>query len=205
MKVLVACEFSGRVRDAFISNGHDAISCDILPSESSFGPHYLGDARDILHDSWDLIIAHPPCTYLAHSGVRWLKGNQERWDNMLAAVDFFNLFLDVDCKRVCIENPIMHGYAKERLRVKNYTQKIQPYCFGHKEQKSTCLWLKGLPKLKATSDFSVEIATTHRFETHRIHMAPDSKNRQKDRSRTYLGVARAMADQWGLELSQNKV
>lgn len=150
MKVLIACEFSGRVRDAFIAKGHDALSCDIIETEVA-GPHYMGDVRDILYSrDWDLIIAHPPCTYLALSGVQWLKSKEGRWQKMLDAVDFFNMFLDHPCPKVCIENPIMHNYAKQRLLVPDYSQKTQPYFHGHTERKSTCFWLKGLPLLKAS-------------------------------------------------------
>jgi|LauGreDrversion4_2_1035121.scaffolds.fasta_scaffold85828_3 hypothetical protein len=197
MRVLVACEFSGRVRDAFIAKGHDAISCDKLKSEKP-GPHYLGDVRDILHSKeWDLIIAHPPCTYLALSGVQWLKGDKERWRKMLKAVEFFNLFLDHPCSRVCVENPIIHGYAKRRLSVSDYTQKTQPYFHGHPEKKSTCLWLKGLPVLKASSNVSHLMLGQHGGDNNRVHTEPDSKSRQKNRSRTFEGIAKAMADQWG--------
>lgn len=197
MKILVACEFSGRVRDAFAAKGHDVTSCDILPSESPNGKHYQGDIKDILYQDWDMILAFPPCTYLTLSGVRWLSTQEGRWQKMLEGVEFFNLFLSVDCPRVCIENPVMHGYAKERLLKKNYDQKIQPYFFGHAEKKTTCLWLKGLPKLKVTNDVGAELRRMHPGDYGRVHWEPPGKNRQKNRSRTYLGVAQAMADQWG--------
>lgn len=196
MKVLVACEFSGRVRDAFIAKGHDAISCDILETEVP-GPHYIGDVRDILDEEWDLIVAHPPCTYLAQSGVQWLKRKEGRWEKMLEAVEFFNLFLDHPCPKICIENPIMHGYAKERLSVKNYTQKVQPFNHGHPERKATCLWLKGLPLLMASNNVSELMIGRHAGDNNKILWEPPGKDRQKNRSRTYLGIARAMADQWG--------
>jgi len=196
MRVLVACEFSGRVRDAFLKRGHDAISCDILETESP-GPHYVGDVRDLLNQEWDLIVAHPPCTYLAQSGVQWLKKVDGRWQQMLDAVDFFNLFLDHPCPRVCIENPIMHGYAKERLRVPDYTQKIQPFHHGHPERKATCLWLKGLPLLRASNNVSERMIGLHAADTDRVHWEAPGKDRQKNRSRTYLGIAEAMAEQWG--------
>lgn len=196
MRVLVACEFSGRVRDAFIAGGHDAISCDILQTESP-GPHYVGDVRDLLDRKWDLIVAHPPCTFLAQSGVQWLRKVEGRWQQMLDAVDFFNLFLDHPCQKICIENPVMHGYAKERLRMPNYTQKIQPFHHGHPERKATCLWLKGLPLLRASNNVSEQMIGVHAGETNRVHWEPPGKDRQKNRSRTYLGIAQAMADQWG--------
>lgn len=196
MRVLVACEFSGRVRDAFLAKGHDAISCDIIETESP-GPHYLGDVRDMLSEQWDLILAHPPCTYLAQSGVQWLKKVEGRWQQMLDAVDFFNLFLDHPCQKICIENPIMHGYAKQLLRVPNYTQKIQPFNHGHPEKKATCLWLKGLPLLRASNNVSHQMIGMHVGEANRIYWEPPGKDRQKNRSRTYTGIAKAMADQWG--------
>ena len=197
MKVLVACEFSGRVRDAFIKRGHDAISCDILETESP-GPHYVGDVRDLLDQDWDLIVAHPPCTYLAQSGVQWLKKVDSRWSEMLKAVEFFNLFLEHPCPRICIENPIMHGYARERLANQTpYTQKVQPYHHGHPEKKGTCLWLKGLPLLRASNNVSEQMIGMHPSEKAKVHWTPPGKDRQKNRSRTYLGIAEAMAEQWG--------
>lgn len=197
MKVLVACEFSGRVRDAFIAKGHDAISCDVLQTEKP-GPHYMGDVRDILDSQhWDLIIAHPPCTYLTLSGVRWLHENSDRWEKMIEAVEFFNLFLDHKCPKLCIENPIMHGYAKSKLRVPNYTQKTQPYFHGHPEKKSTCFWLRGLPLLKASNNVSHLMIGRSPSENNRVHWEGASKQRQKNRSRTFNGIANAMADQWG--------
>jgi hypothetical protein len=199
MRVLVACEFSGRIREAFNAKGHFAISCDLLETEIP-GNHYQGDVRNIIwKHEWDLIIAHPPCTYLARSGVRWLHEDptKERWNKMLEAIDFFNIFLEHHCLKVCIENPIMHKYAKSRLKVFNYTQKTQPYFHGHPEKKSTCLWLKGLPLLKASKNVSHEMIGKHPGDVGFSHYVPDSKNRAKERSRTYLGIAAAMADQWG--------
>lgn len=196
MRVLVACEFSGRVRDAFIRRGHDAISCDILDTEVP-GPHYKGDVRNVLNEDWDLIIAHPPCTYLALSGVQWLKKESGRWDQMLEAVDFFNLFLASKCPRVCVENPIMHRYAKQRLLVPSYTQKTQPFFHGHPERKATCFWLRGLPLLKASSNVShLMIGRVPRL-TDKVHYAGPGPERQKNRSRTLPGIADAMASQWG--------
>lgn len=196
MKVLVACEFSGRVRDAFIAKGHDATSCDILDTEAP-GPHYKGDVRDILDEHWDLIVAHPPCTYLALSGVQWLKKVDGRWDEMLKAVEFFNLFLGHQCPKVCIENPIMHGYAKSRLLVPDYTQKTQPYFHGHTERKATCFWLKGLPLLSASDNVSHKMIGLHEGDKNRVHWEAPGADRQKNRSRTFEGIAKAMAEQWG--------
>lgn len=199
MRVLVACEYSGRVRDAFIANGHDAMSCDLLPTESP-GPHYEGDIRNVMGDGWDLLIAHPPCTYLSNSGVRHLhdhvafsKGNRakvsgaERWIAMREAAEFFNLFRDSGIERIAIENPVPHRYARELIG--GYTQLIQPWQFGHGETKATCLWLQGVPPLMAT-------AVVEGREP-KIHMMSPGPDRWKNRSRTYLGIAKAMADQWG--------
>jgi hypothetical protein len=200
MRVLVACEFSGRVREAFASRGHYAVSCDLLETElpeSQNSKHYLGDVRDILGDDWDLIIAHPPCTYLAQSGVQWLKKVPRRWEQMIDAVKFFNLFLSHPCERICIENPIVHSHAKQRLLVRDYTQKIQPYFFGHPERKQTCLWLKNLPKLKVTNNLEQQVLFMHKADKDKVHWEPPGPERQKNRSRTYLGVAEAMAAQWG--------
>ena len=198
MKVLVACEFSGRVRDAFLKKGHEAISCDILPTEVP-GPHYQGDVADILHtESWDLIIAHPPCTYLAKSGVRWLgQEGSDRWQKMVEAAAFFNLFLAHPCKKVCIENPVMHRYAKSKLLIPHYSQKTQPYFHGHPERKATCLWLKGLPLLQATGNVSLLMIGQAKGSINKVHWEPPGRERQKNRSRTFHGIAKAMADQWG--------
>ncbi len=151
MKVLVACEFSGIVREAFKKKGHDAWSCDILPTEIE-GNHIQGDVLNILDDGWDLMVAHPPCTYLCNSGVCWLyergtkNKNLDRWDKMREEAMFFKKLLDCDIPKKAIENPIMHKYSKEIIG-ENQTQIIQPWQFGHGETKATCLWLKGLPKL----------------------------------------------------------
>lgn len=198
MKVLIACEYSGIVRDAFLRMGHDAVSCDLIESESPDGPHYIGDVRDLLADSWDMIIAHPPCTFMANSGVRWLFGsneqlNRERWDNLGRAAEFFNLFLDHPCPKICIENPIPHRHAKALIR-RSYDQTIQPYEFGHTTSKRTCLWLKGLPELQATDLIPKD------QRTYDVWLASPGKDRWKDRSRTFKGIAAAMADQWGREV-----
>ena len=154
MKALIACEYSGIVRDAFRARGVDAISCDLLPTERP-GPHYQGDVRDILYRDWDLLIAFPPCTYLAYSGARWLYNedgtrNEARWVKLEEAAMFFKLFVDHPCEKICIENPVMLSYAKKIIR-KDHSQIIQPWMFGHGEVKKTCLWLKGLPQLRPTN------------------------------------------------------
>lgn len=187
MTVLVACEYSGIVRDAFINRGIDAISCDVIPSEAP-GPHYEGDARDMLGEPWDMIIAHPPCTRLANSGVRWLA-ERNLWADLEEACAFFRLFLDHPCRQVAIENPIPHRHAVERIG-KGYTQRIQPWQFGHGESKAICLWLKGLPPL-------VETDRVDGREQRVWRMAP-GPDRAKQRSRFFTGIAAAMADQWGI-------
>jgi site-specific DNA-cytosine methylase len=181
MRVLIACEFSGTVRDTFIARGHDAISCDLLPTESP-GPHYQGDVRDILSDGFDLMIAHPPCTHLAVSGARWFKDKQVE---QLEALEFVRLLLDAPIPKIALENPI--SIISSRIRKPD--QIIQPWQFGHGETKATCLWLKGLPKLKPTNIVNGREG--------RVWKLPPSKDRWKLRSKTYQGIADAMADQWG--------
>ncbi len=181
MKVLVACEYSGRVRDAFIALGHDAVSCDLLPSESD-GPHHQGDVTEILHFGWDLMIAHPPCTHLASSGARWFK---DKVREQAEALVFVQTLLDATIPRIALENPI----SVISTRIRKPDQIIQPWMFGHGETKATCLWLKNLPKLEPTDVVVGREA--------RVHRMPPGPNRWKDRSRTYQGVANAMAQQWG--------
>jgi len=196
MKVLVACEFSGIVRDAFLEAGHDAWSCDILPTESDAqGPHYRGDVRDILGKGWDLLIGHPPCTRLTNAGVRWLKKppkgkTVEDMDRELdEGAELFSDLLNAPVPKICIENPVMHKYAKERIRnYKEFTQSIQPWQFGHGEVKRTCLWLKGLPQLVPT-----DIVDGREPRVHHMSPGPD---RWKERSRFFTGIAKAMAEQW---------
>ena len=187
MKVLVACEFSGRVRDAFIARGHDAWSCDLEPTETP-GPHIRDDVRRVLREGWDLMVAHPPCRFLANSGIRWLKNNPSRWVQMQIAADFFRYLLDAPIPRIAVENPIPHRHALAIIG-RRYDQIIQPWQFGHGETKATCLWLKGLAPLTPT----VVVEGRER----RVHRAPDTKDRAKMRSRTYPGIAAAMAEQWG--------
>ena len=195
MKVLVACEFSGRVRDAFIKKGHDALSCDLLPTDTP-GPHYQGDVRDLLYEEWDLMVAHPPCTYLSNSGVRWLYEKPGRWHDMEEAARFFRLQLDADIPKIAVENPIMHKYAVEIVGSRQ-TQTIQPYEYGHPETKRTCLWLKGLPPLVPTDNVKHIMDGLPKRETHKVHHASPGKDRWKNRSLTFQGIADAMADQWG--------
>ena len=181
MKVLVACEFSGVVRDAFSAKGHYAMSCDLLPSERP-GQHYAGDVRDILYSkAWDLMIAHPPCTHLAVSGARWFYLKRAEQDE---ALDFVRMLMDAPIDRICVENPV----SVISTRIRKPDQIIQPWMFGHGETKTTCLWLKGLPALIPTDVVS--------GRDDRIHRMPPGKNRWRERSRTYQGIANAMAEQW---------
>lgn len=196
MRILVACEFSGIVRDAFIAKGHDAISCDLLPTERP-GPHYQGDVMDILHQDYDMLIAHPPCTYLCNSGVRWLKNNPERQDKRVIALEFVKTLFSANIPRICIENPIGHLSTAW----KKPDQIIQPFHHGHDDWKSTCLWLKGLPLLKHSNLVKPEERVCGGKKpgriTSRLHRLPPSEDRAKIRSMTYQGIAYAMADQWG--------
>lgn len=194
MRVLVACEFSGTVRDAFRARGHDAWSCDLLPSETD-GQHLVDDAILVAKFAgpWDLMIAHPPCTYLCNSGARWLYGgrglvpDEARMEQFRAAAHFFVQLQRAAIPRIALENPIPHRRAKQW--VGNYSQIVQPWQFGQGEIKATCLWLKNLPKLKPTNVVDGREA--------RIHKMPPGPNRWQERSRTYQGIAAAMADQWG--------
>lgn len=180
MNVLVACEFSGIVRDAFRAAGHDATSCDLLPSERP-GPHHQGDVRGILEGGWDLMVAHPPCTHLAVSGARWFKDKQEA---QAAALDFVRELWAAPIERIALENPV----SVLSSHIGPPTQTVQPWWFGHGETKATCLWLKNLPPL----------VPTHRVRGRqpRVHMMPPGPDRWRERSRTYPGVAAAMATQW---------
>lgn len=196
MKVLIACEFSGRVRAAFARLGHDAISCDFLDTEIP-GPHYKGDVRNIINDGFDLLIAHPSCTYLCNSGVSWLYKEPGRFDKMAEAAKLFKFLLDAPIPRKCIENPIPHKYALEIIGRK-YDQKIQPYEYGHYDSKATCLWLEGLPKLKPTNIVLTRKDVIARPDKYQVnHWVGPSPDRWKIRSRTYEGIAAAMATQWG--------
>jgi hypothetical protein len=197
MRVLVACEFSGIVREAFAELGHDAWSCDLLPSERD-GKHIRGSAIEAIYDKgpWDLLIAHPPCTYLCNSGVRWLapggKLNAARHKLMQEACDFFAALYWANVPRVCVENPVMHGYARDYLqsawKVPAFSQSIQPWQHGEPEVKRTCLWLRGLPLLTPSNIVS--------GRSPRVHHASPGPERWKERSRTLPGIAKAMATQF---------
>lgn len=189
LKVLVACECSGRVRDAFIAAGHDAISCDILPSETP-GPHHQGDVLPLLRRGWDLVIAHPPCTFLCNSGVRWLHERPGRWQQMEDAAEFFLECLCADAEMVAVENPVMHGYAQKIIgRPADFS--IQPWMFGDNFKKRTCFHTRNLPPLRATSTLDGSTAIAE------CHLCPPGANRASIRSRTYPGIANAMPAQWG--------
>lgn len=190
MRILIACEFSGIVRDAFSRRGHYAVSCDLLPSEKP-GEHVQGDVREILDMGWDLVIAHPPCTDLAVSGAVWFErkradGSQQR------SIDFFMEFTKLSCK-FAIENPI--GIMSRLYRKPD--QIVQPWMFGHPEQKATCLWLNGLPKLAMTNNVKEQMALLPDSQRQRIHYLSPGPNRWKERSRTFSGIAEAIASQWG--------
>ena len=193
MKVLVACEYSGTVREAFAARGHDAWSCDLLPTDIPSDKHIQGDCLEaIASQKWDLIIGHPPCTFLTVSNSKnWAKlqanGKQQ------AAIDFVLAIWDSDCPRICIENPV--GALSTRSRMGKPTQYVQPYEFGHPEQKKTGLWLKGLPKLKGTK--YIDVSKLPKKEVQRLHYLPPSKDRWKLRSLTYKNIALAMSQQWG--------
>lgn len=182
MKVLVACEFSGAVREEFKKLGHDAWSCDLLDTEIP-GNHIKGNVLDILNDGWDIMVAHPPCTYLAVSGARWFK---DRMDKQAEALDFVRALMNAPIEKIAIENPI----SVISTKIRKPDQIIQPWQFGHPETKSTCLWLKNLPLLKPTNIVS--------GRENRIHKMPPSVNRGKERSRTYKGIAQAIAAQWSV-------
>ena len=190
-KLLVACEYSGIVREAFSKKGWDAWSCDLLPTDQPSDKHIQGDVLEIINDGWDLIIAHPPCTHLSLSGAKYWA--EKRADGrQQAAIKFVEDIWDADCPRICIENPV--GALTKHSKLGKATQYIQPYEFGHAEQKRTGLWLKGLPKLKGTK--FIDVKGLPNKERHRLHWLPPSKDRWKIRSTTFDGIAQAMCQQW---------
>mgnify|MGYP003124550112 CR=1 FL=1 len=194
MKILIACEYSGRVRDAFRSKGHDAVSCDLLPTEVP-GPHHLGDVREFLYTNhWDLLIAFPPCTYLASSGMHWTTRGLRDPQLTEDSLDFVRFLLAAPVNRIALENPV--GCISTRIRKPN--QYIQPWYFGHPHSKKTCLWLKNLPTLKHTEVLPVPDSGRWDNQTPsgQNKLGP-SDDRWKVRSVTYQGVADAMASQWG--------
>lgn len=189
LKVLVACEYSGTVRDAFIAEGHDAISCDLLATEKP-GPHYQGDVFDIINEGFDLMVGHPPCTHLAVSGARWFS---EKKEQQAEALDFVRRLMNVNIRHIAIENPV--SIISSQIRKPD--QIIQPWMFGHGETKATCLWLNNLPKLKPTN--VVE------GREQRVWLMPPCPDRWKERSRTFEGIAKAMAKQWGTPVYQTSL
>ena len=215
LRVLVACEYSGRVREAFRRLGHDAWSCDLLPAEDGNPHHFQFDAVKMVRGRmvfaaggsyeapWDIVIAHPPCTYLANSGAKHLYAgmrkengtNPDRWEKMKLAADFFKSMLGANAHYVAVENPVMHGHGRE-LVGRGFDQSIQPWQFGHMEVKRTCLWLKNLPPLVPTNNVYDEMMKLPYGERAKVHHASPGPDRWKDRSRTYAGIAEAMASQW---------
>ena len=201
MRVLVACEYSGEVRDSFLRRGHDAMSCDLLPTNVP-GPHYEGDVMDVIEGGWDLMIAHPPCTYLSSAGSAWFneerygdKARQRKLDREVAA-EFFMALYNAPCQRVCVENPV--GYMSRYFRKPD--QYIEPYWFGEPYYKKTGLWLKGLPALIATNQVEPQfyhVSSGSNYKQNKISKAK-AKRHWKDRSVTFHGIAEAMAEQWGV-------
>jgi hypothetical protein len=205
-RVLVACEYSGRVRDAFTAAGHEAVSADLLPSESPNGKHYQGDARDLLGEPWDLLIAHPPCTYLTNAGVRFLHEPEDdsgylkgpaRWAAMREGAELFQAFLNAEVPRICVENPVMHKHARDGHDIGRATQFVQPWQFGDMQCKRTGLWLRNLPPLVDTQNVKAATMALPVAERSAIHYASPGKGRGKLRSTTFPGLANAMAAQWG--------
>jgi len=196
MNVLVGCEESATVREEFARLGHNAWSCDLQDSRIP-GKHIKGDVREVFDDGWDLAILHPPCTYMCNSGVRWLSTDPERWKMLVEACEFFNACLDAPIPRLSVENPIMHKHARRLVR-RDYDQIIQPWQYGDGECKATCLWLKGLPRLRPTSvDAPLFGAAPCMGRGQSVHLCPPGPDRARIRSTTFPGIARAMAEQWG--------
>ncbi len=196
MKVLVACEYSGAVRDAFRARGHDAMSCDLLPTDAP-GPHYQGDVQEILRDGWDLMIAHPPCTYLSVSGMHWTRRGLRDPQLTDDALAFVHLLMDAPIRRIAVENPV----SMISTWIRKPEQIIQPWMFGHDASKKTCLWLQNLPPLRPTKIVEPRIVNGRKrwgnqTDSGQNRLSP-SPDRWKIRSATYAGIAAAMADQWG--------
>lgn len=196
MKVLVACEYSGAVRDSFIAKGHDAMSCDLLPTDVP-GPHHHGNVLDIINNGWDLMVAHPPCTYLSVSGMHWTKRGLRDPKLTEDALEFVNLLLNAPIERIALENPV----SVISSRIRKPDQIITPWQFGHDASKKTCLWLKGLPMLQPTKIIEPRVVDGKKRWGNQTdsgqNKLPPSKDRWKIRSETYRGIAEAMAEQWG--------
>jgi hypothetical protein len=195
-RVLVACEYSGRVRDAFIRAGCDAMSCDLLDTEAP-GPHYVGDVRDVLADGWDLMVCHPPCTHLAVSGAAWFK---DKAKEQAESLEFVRALLAAPIPRIALENPV----SIISTRIRKPSQVVHPWQFGHMEQKTTCLWLVGLPPLEPTANVWAPMMALPKRERERMHYTSPGPDRWKIRSRTYEGIAQAMADQWAPLLHEDR-
>lgn len=195
MRVLVGCERSGRVRDAFLARGHDAMSCDLVPSDAP-GPHHCGPVEDVIGDGWDLGIFHPPCTYMANSGARWLFEKEGRWAQLDAGVAFFLTCYHAPILRVAVENPMPHKWAMERIGIA-YDQRVQPWYFGDRQKKGTCLWLRGLPPLQPTNVLPPPLDAEERKGWESVWREPPGPDQAKNRSLTFPGMADAMAEQWG--------
>ena len=200
MRVLIACEYSGIVRDSFLARGHDAMSCDILPTEST-GPHYQGSVLDLLGEKWDLVIAHPPCTYISNAGNRALYEDDSRLDMLYDGAIFFRRMFDFNSPRICVENPVQNQWAMDIHKQGKPTQYVQPYQHGHLYSKKTGLWLRGLPPLMPTLDCTPLIkrmkisqyGADYRF----LNLPASNGIRAHARSKTFAGIAHAMAQQWG--------
>lgn len=205
MRILVACEHSGTVKSAFAEKGHDVTSCDLKPCEIDPSTHHEGDVTPLLDQDWDMIIAHPECTYMTNSGVCWLYRDckattvSERWELLNEATEFFSLFLNHKCPRICIENPIMHKHAKKRIT--NYVepaQIIQPWHHGSPHFKATCLWLKGLTPLQDSNRLIPPKKGTEEYKDwSKLHLLPPGPKRAEQRSRTFPEIAQSMVKQWG--------
>jgi hypothetical protein len=210
MRILVACEYSGRTREAFRARGHDAWSCDLLPAEDQSPWHVIADVFEMIKntDPWDMLIAHPPCTYLANSGVRWLNSTADgldlaRWDQMKAGAEFFAKFLRLPIPKIAIENPIMHSYARLEIKIRSNIgirpYYVQPWWYGDEAFKATGFTTIGLPQLQKPTTALVppKPGTPEHKAWSVIHNASPGPNRWKERSRTFPGIARAMAETWG--------
>jgi len=215
-RVLIACEFSGTVRRAFTAAGFDAWSCDLLPAEDGSNHHITGDVRDVLNDGWDLlVVAHPPCTRLCNSGVRWLtmpppgRTRADLWRELDKGAALFSTLWNAPVPRVAVENPVMHRHAKERIEgYQPAAQSVQPWEYGDWETKRTCLWLRNLPPLVPTYRTVADARTALGMEgqpTARVHGMPPGADRAKERSRFFPGIARQMAAQWGPLLAAQEV
>ena len=210
MRILVGCETSGVVRRAFAAFGHDVWSCDLLPAADRSNRHIIGDVRDLLGGGWDLLaVMHPPCTRLCNSGVRWLRKAppgrtlEEMWADLEAGAALFSDCWNAPIPRICVENPVMHRYARERIRGWQKPQTVQPWWFGDPAFKATGLYLRGLPPLVPTNRLVPPTKGTPEHKAwSKVHRASPGPERWKDRSRTYDGIAAAMAAQWSASVAR---